>query len=179
MAATARQLAAMLENKLSAFSFTFYHFCVFFREVINLTEFLRNTTEKESNARAHLEDFINGLINRAERAENELNTLRRPQGHYSSLPPQPVMNNHMGMDFLHGPPSAQMMRNNQHPVMPVRNVDANHPVEQHIVPFHQQRNFKVCLLQVYMFLILFAQGELLQWHGILHPLASWSFVIHC
>ncbi|XP_064630258.1 F-box only protein 41-like isoform X4 [Lineus longissimus] len=118
------------------------------KEVINLTQFLRNTAEKEATARAQLEEFINGLINRAERAENELSTLRRPQGHYSSLQPQPSAGSPMGMDYTSPGAShaSQTMGNNLHPVerglVTGRRVDGNHQIEDQIVPVNLQRNFK-------------------------------------
>ena len=42
------------------------------REVTELTSYLQETSEKETVGRLKLEEFINGILNRAEEAEKNL-----------------------------------------------------------------------------------------------------------
>ncbi|KAK3095300.1 hypothetical protein FSP39_012966 [Pinctada imbricata] len=50
------------------------------RELDTLKQFISNTAEKEAIARQKLETFINGLISRADQAENELKQVKSQSG---------------------------------------------------------------------------------------------------
>ena len=49
---------------------------ILFRQLSDLKKFLQDAAEKEKTARAKLEKFIGELINRAERAESELRSVK-------------------------------------------------------------------------------------------------------